>query len=85
MCPKNFRYHGGVQESHIIAVLCLSLQNKSGSTDGDGVIAYATHSSPVNCMQFHTKFHHQMYSCSYDGMLRCVNFTTGIADEVSNK
>ncbi|KAL5007573.1 hypothetical protein ScPMuIL_016379 [Solemya velum] len=55
---------------------------KSGSVDGDGVIAYTTHSSPVNCIQFHNEFHDQMYSCSYDGTLRCVNFTTGIADEI---
>ncbi|KAL5007829.1 hypothetical protein ScPMuIL_016635 [Solemya velum] len=55
---------------------------KSGSGTESGVVAYSTHSDSIPCIKFHEDLLHQMYSCSFDGAVRCSDFTTGDADEI---
>ncbi|XP_022099517.1 WD repeat-containing protein 76-like isoform X2 [Acanthaster planci] len=53
------------------------------SAEGDdGVYLFEPHSRPVSCLQFAPKSPAKLFSCSYDGTLRCGDFEKGIFDEI---
>ncbi|XP_063398428.1 WD repeat-containing protein 76-like isoform X2 [Mytilus trossulus] len=48
----------------------------------DGVVVYAPHSRPINCLKFSLHKSNQLYSCSYDGTVRCCDLQKGVFDEI---
>ncbi|XP_071795385.1 WD repeat-containing protein 76-like isoform X1 [Asterias amurensis] len=53
------------------------------SHDGDdGVYLFEPHSRPVSCLKFAPSNPSKLYSCSYDGTIRCGDFQKGKFDEV---
>ncbi|VDH93475.1 Hypothetical predicted protein [Mytilus galloprovincialis] len=48
----------------------------------DGVVVYAPHSRPINCLKFSLHKPNQLYSCSYDGTVRCCDLQKGVFDEI---
>ncbi|XP_045176801.2 WD repeat-containing protein 76-like [Mercenaria mercenaria] len=57
-------------------VLC---DSKSSS---DGVCCYAPHSRPITCLEFPVHTPEKIYSCGYDGSMRCGDMKREIFDEV---
>ncbi|XP_076115962.1 WD repeat-containing protein 76-like isoform X3 [Mytilus galloprovincialis] len=47
----------------------------------DGVVVYAPHSRPINCLKFSLHKPNQLYSCSYDGTVRCCDLQKGVFEE----
>ncbi|XP_064601418.1 WD repeat-containing protein 76-like [Liolophura sinensis] len=50
--------------------------------DQQGVVTLVPHSRPVNHLIFPTWHQDRLYSCSYDGSLRCAHFDRGVFEEV---
>ncbi|CAC5358845.1 WD repeat-containing protein 76 [Mytilus coruscus] len=48
----------------------------------DGVVVYTPHSRPINCLKFSLHKQNQLYSCSYDGTVRCCDLQKGVFDEI---
>ncbi|CAG2213561.1 PAF1 [Mytilus edulis] len=48
----------------------------------DGVVVYAPHSRPINCLKFSLHKPNQLYSCSYDGTVRCCDLQKGVFEEI---
>ncbi|KAJ7380972.1 WD repeat-containing protein 76 [Desmophyllum pertusum] len=54
-----------------------------GSSKGDdGVYLYEPHSRPINCMAFDPGNCGKIFTCSYDGTLRCCDFNSSTFQEV---
>ena len=47
-----------------------------------GVRVYDVHSAPVNCLTFDKFNSARLLSTSYDGFVRCLDFHTGVFEEV---
>lgn len=55
----------------------------AGSTKGDdGVYLYEPHSRPINCMSFDPDNCGKLFTCSYDGTMRCCDFKSATFQEV---
>ncbi|CAI9740819.1 repeat-containing 76-like [Octopus vulgaris] len=52
-----------------------------GLADG-GAVCFNPHTKPVNCLAFNPYNLDQLYSCSYDGTLRCGYFEKGIFEAI---
>eukprot|EP00106_Octopus_bimaculoides_P018408 XP_014785850.1 PREDICTED: WD repeat-containing protein 76-like [Octopus bimaculoides] len=52
-----------------------------GLADG-GAVCFNPHTKPVNCLAFNPYNLHQLYSCSYDGTLRCGYFEKDIFEAI---
>lgn len=52
------------------------------NTSLDGVCCYAPHSRPITCLEFPMDSPQKIYSCSYDGTLRCADFTKDVFCEI---
>ena len=53
------------------------------STKGDdGVYLYEPHSRPINCMSFDPDDCGKLFTCSYDGTMRCCDFKSATFQEV---
>ncbi|XP_052064961.1 WD repeat-containing protein 76-like [Mytilus californianus] len=48
----------------------------------DGVVVYTPHSRPINCLKFSLHKQNQLYSCSYDGTVRCCDLQKSVFDEI---
>ncbi|KAL4225515.1 WD repeat-containing protein 76 [Mactra antiquata] len=53
-----------------------------GKSTSDGVCCYKPHSRPICCLEFSVNSPEKVYSCSYDGSLRCGDLEKEIFTEV---
>ena len=53
-----------------------------GDSDSDGVVCYLPHSRPITCLEFPDFDPNKIYSCGYDGSLRCGDMQKEVFDEV---
>lgn len=52
------------------------------SSTSDGVCCYAPHSRPITCLEFPVHTPEKLYSCGYDGSMRCGDFRKEVFEEV---
>ena len=65
--------------AHLIELCCLF----QGSSKGDdGVYLFEPHSRPINCLSFAPDNCAKLFTCSYDGTLRCCDFNSATFQEV---
>ena len=59
------------------------VQDAVEESSSHGIFIYEPHSGPVTGLSFHPNRNNNLFSCSYDGTVRCGDFTKSIFDEVS--
>lgn len=60
----------------------LGIWDVDSSKGDDGVYLFEPHSRPINCISFEPGNYGKLYSCSYDGTLRCGDFRAATFQEV---
>ncbi|XP_078366574.1 WD repeat-containing protein 76-like isoform X1 [Oculina patagonica] len=60
----------------------LGIWNVGSSKGDDGVYLFEPHSRPINCLSFDPDNCAKLYTCSYDGTLRCCDFNSSTFQEV---
>ncbi|CAG2210093.1 unnamed protein product [Mytilus edulis] len=60
----------------------LATQTAGREFQTDCVVVYAPHSRPINCLKFSLHKPNQLYSCSYDGTVRCCDLQKGVFEEI---
>ncbi|XP_077864675.1 WD repeat-containing protein 76-like [Saccoglossus kowalevskii] len=60
----------------------VGLWEVDGQSKQNGVFTFEPHSRPVTCLQLPRQHSHKLYSCSYDGTVRCGDFEKSVFDEV---
>lgn len=60
----------------------LGIWNVDSTKGDDGVYLYEPHSRPINCMSFDPDNCGKLFTCSYDGTMRCCDFTSATFQEV---
>ncbi|KAJ8049440.1 WD repeat-containing protein 76 [Holothuria leucospilota] len=60
----------------------LGFWDMDSSEGDDGVFLFNPHVRPINCLQFCPSQPSKIYTCSYDGTVRCGDFEKGVFDEI---
>lgn len=60
----------------------IGIWDVNSSKGDDGVYLFQPHSRPINCISFEPGNCGKLYSCSYDGTLRCGDFSAATFQEV---
>ncbi|PIK47014.1 putative WD repeat-containing protein 76 [Apostichopus japonicus] len=60
----------------------LGFWDLDSSEGDDGVFLFSPHTRPINCLSFSPSQPAKVFTCSYDGTVRCGDFEKGIFDEI---